>query len=91
MAPLNDLPVLPDMTPMDFYFWVVVRDNVFARRPHNLYELEAYIYDAFQNIENDKTVQKRVLEECIQGSDDCINCTEAIFRPCEETFGPPCT
>ncbi len=65
---------------MDFYFWDVAKDKVFARRPHNLQDLKACIYVAFQDIENDSTVRKRVLKGCTFRLNDCINCDSAQFE-----------
>ncbi len=76
----------PDLTPVDFYFWSVVKDKVLTRRPHNLQELEAYIYDTFQDIENDSTVQKCDLEECTFHLDDCINSDGAQFEHLRQTL-----
>ena len=44
------LPRSPDLTPMDFFVWRVVKDEVDARKPSNVQEIKLYIIDSVNRI-----------------------------------------
>ncbi|KAG8317438.1 hypothetical protein J6590_026588 [Homalodisca vitripennis] len=52
-------PRSPDITPMDFFLWEVVKDSVYSRKPHTIDELKDYIHDAFYDLDNDPTLCRR--------------------------------
>lgn len=63
----------PDLTVMDFYFWGVVKDFVYARKPRTLPELEGYIYEAFADIENSPQVRQVVIDSIPERLQDCLH------------------
>ena len=44
-------PRSPDLTPMDFFFWGVVKNKMYEKNPKTVNELKDYIYDAFREID----------------------------------------
>ncbi|KAG8336456.1 hypothetical protein J6590_044230, partial [Homalodisca vitripennis] len=46
----------PDITPMDFFLWGVVKASVYSRKPHTIDELKDYIHEAFYELDNDPTL-----------------------------------
>lgn len=62
-----------DLTPMDFYFWGVVKDKVFARKPTTLQELRDFIGVAFDDIEHLPMTRKQIREHIPERLKDCIN------------------
>ena len=46
---------------MDFFFWGVLKDKVYSRKPRSVEELKNYIRDAFQEI-NAQICVKRFVE-----------------------------
>ena len=43
-------PRSPDLTPMDFFFWGVVKNKVYEKNPKTVSELKDYIHDAFRKL-----------------------------------------
>lgn len=61
----------PYLIPMDYFFWGVVKDKVFSKKPQNLHEMVGFIHDACQEIDDNKELCKKVclsvssrLEQC---------------------------
>ena len=42
------------LTPMDFFFWGVVKNKVYKKNPKTVNESKDYIHDAFSEIEEDR-------------------------------------
>lgn len=64
-------PRSPDLTPMDFFVWGVVKDDVYGRKPSTVREMKLYITDSFNRINENKDLCSNVcrgvkcrLEEC---------------------------
>ena len=71
-GPIEWPPRSPDLTPMDFFFWGVVKDKVFEKRPKNVEEMKEFIRRACEEIDEDKELCAKVclsvetrLQECI--------------------------
>ena len=47
-------PRSPDLTPMDFFFWGVVKEKVFQRKPRTLPDLRGFITEAWLKINIDQ-------------------------------------
>ena len=52
----------PDLTPMDFFFWGVLKDKVYSQKPRSVDDLKDYIRDAFLEI----NVQSDLCEKVCQ-------------------------
>ncbi len=74
---------------MDFYFRGIVKDNIFACKPHNLLALKIYISDAFQDIKTDNMVHQCVMEESIQHRGCALNVNATECRTRSPTPHPP--
>jgi hypothetical protein len=48
-GPVEWPPRSPDLTPKDFFFWAVVKDKVFSRKPRNVYDMIRCIREACQD------------------------------------------
>lgn len=63
-------PRSPDLTPMDFSVWGIIKDDVFSRRPRNIADLRQFITESFANLNRDlcskicRSVASRC-QECI--------------------------
>ncbi|XP_073409656.1 COMM domain-containing protein 10 isoform X2 [Dendrobates tinctorius] len=49
-GPLDWPGCSPDLIPMDFFFWGVLKDKVYSRKPKSVSDLKNYIRDVFQEI-----------------------------------------
>ena len=50
----------PDLTPMDFFLWGVLKDKVYSQKPRSVDDLKNYIGDAFQEINAQSDLGKKV-------------------------------
>ncbi len=66
-------PRSPDLTCMDFCFWGIVKDSVYAKKPINLEQLSRYIEEAFEDIELQHAQCKRVIGSIPERLQNCIN------------------
>jgi hypothetical protein len=72
-GPFERTPRSPDLTPMDFFFWGVIKDKVFSRKPqHTIDDMSQFIREACQEIDNNKILCTKVdlsgetrLQECV--------------------------
>ena len=55
-------PRSPDLTPMAFFFWGVVKNRVYERNPHTMNELKDNISGAFSEIDGDRNLCHTVSE-----------------------------
>ena len=53
-GPVEWPPRSPDFNPMDFFFWGVVKDKVFSRKPRTVDDMIRRIREACQEIGNNK-------------------------------------
>ena len=51
-APIKMPPRSPDLTPMDYSIWGLIKDNVYSRHPTTLIELRQFIIDEFEILNN---------------------------------------
>ena len=51
-----------NLTPMDFFFWGVLKDKVYSQKPRSVNDIKNYIRDAFQEINAQKTHAKKFVE-----------------------------
>lgn len=62
-----------DLTPCDFFMWVLLKDRVFARAPSSLPELRTAIEDEFENIRGHLNMLRltclSVAKRCLQSID----------------------
>lgn len=72
-GPLEWPPRSPDLTPMDFFFWGIVKDKVFARRPSSIEDMVQYIKEACEVVNNDKELCTRVCLSVAGRLQECVN------------------
>ena len=63
----------PDLTPMDFFFWGVLKDKVYSRKPRSAEELKNYIRDAFQEINAQSDLCKKICQSVGDRLQNCVN------------------
>ena len=70
-GPVEWPPRSPDLTPMDFFFWVFVKNKVFSRKPHTVDDTIHCLREACQETDDSKELCTRVclsvasrLQEC---------------------------
>lgn len=63
----------PDLTPMDFFLWGVVKNEVFGRSPRSIRDLRDFISDSFANINADQDLCRRVCRSVSQRLQACSN------------------
>jgi hypothetical protein len=73
-------PRSPDMTPMDFFFWGVVKNKVYERNPHTVNELKDYISDAFTEIDGDRNLCRTVCQSVLDSYRDCCKVEGGHFE-----------
>jgi len=66
-------PRSPDLTPMDFFFWGVVKEKVYGRKPHTLSQLRSYITDACQEISDDRNLCRTVCHSVAERLQECAD------------------
>lgn len=47
-------PLSPDISPMDFFLWGVIKEQVYFKKLQTIKQQIAYIEDAFHDFDNDK-------------------------------------
>jgi len=73
-GPVEWPPTSPDLSPLDFFVWGVVKDAVYSKKPTSIDQLQNEIVNAFQQISIDlykkvcRSVESR-LHKCIQADD----------------------
>ena len=66
-------PRSPDLTPMDFFFWGVVKNKVYEKNPKTVHELTDYIHDAFREIDEDRNLCRTVCQSVLDRCEECCN------------------
>lgn len=70
----------PDFTPMDFFFWGVLKDKVYSLKPRSVGDLKNYIRDAFQGINAQRNLCKIVCRSVKGRLQSCVNCNGQQFE-----------
>ena len=63
----------PNLTPMDFFFWGVLKDKVYSRKPRSVEELKNYIRVAFQEINTQSDLCKKICRSVGGRLQNCVN------------------
>ena len=65
-GPIEFPPRSPDLTPMDFCVWGIIKDLVYSRKPRSVEDLRQFVIDAFANFDHDlcTSVCRSVLSRC---------------------------
>jgi len=66
-------PRSPDLTPMDSFFWDVVKDEVFSRKPRYVDDMIHCIREACQEIDNNKELCAKVCLSVASRLQECVN------------------
>jgi hypothetical protein len=64
-------PRSPELTPMDFIFWGVVKNKVGERNPHTVDELKEYFSEAFFEIDTDADLCRAVCHSVLERVEEC--------------------
>ena len=73
-------PRSPDLTPMDFFFWGVVKNKVYERKPQTVDEMKEFITDAFMDTDSDRKVCRTVCQSVSDRLDACCNVDGGHFE-----------
>ena len=71
-GPIEFPPRSPDITPMDFFVWGVIKDSVYSRKPRSVEDLRQFVIDAFANLDHDLCTKV-----CHSVVSRCRKCIEA--------------
>lgn len=72
-GPVEWPPRSPDLTPMDFFFWGVVKDKVFSRKPRTVDDMIRCIREACQEIDDNKELCVKVCSNIASRLQECVN------------------
>ncbi|GFS45132.1 hypothetical protein TNIN_415131 [Trichonephila inaurata madagascariensis] len=73
-------PRFPDLTQMDFLFWLVVKDKVYSRNPYTVYQSKNFIDDVFKNIRSNQNFCHTVCQSVADMLLECINTESGHFE-----------
>ena len=73
-------PRSPDLTPMDFFLWGVVKEKVYVRKPTNVLQLRDFITEAFAEINENVELCKKVCNSVEDRIQECINADGGLFE-----------
>ena len=73
-------PHSPDLTPMDFFFWGVVKNKVYEKNPTTVNQLKDYIYDAFREIHENQSLCHTVCQSVLDRFEECCNVSRGHFE-----------
>ena len=65
-------PRSPDLTPLDFFLWGVLKDKVFKRKPKTIIELKTVICEEIKTINDDKELLTCVCNSIKDRLEACI-------------------
>ena len=71
--PVEWPPRSPDLTPMDFFFWGVVKEKVFLRKPRTVDDMICRIRKARQEIDDNKELCAKVCLRVASRLQECVN------------------
>ncbi|XP_037020829.2 uncharacterized protein LOC119063554 isoform X1 [Artibeus jamaicensis] len=72
-GPVEWPPRSPDLTPMDFFFWGVVKDKVFLRKPRTVDDMICCIREVCQEIDDNKELCAKVCSNIASRLQECVN------------------
>ena len=58
---------------MDFFFWNVVKNKVYEKKPKTINKLKDYIHDAFKDINEDRNFCRTVCQNVLDRCGECYN------------------
>lgn len=70
----------PDLTPMDFFFWGVVKEKVFSKKPLDVNQMVEFIRQACQDIDENKELCRKVCLSVNSRLQQCIDCEGKQFE-----------
>ena len=71
-------PRSPDITPMDFFVWGVIKDSVYSRKPRSVEDLRQFVIDAFANLDHDLCT--KVCHSVVSRCRECIEAEGLQFE-----------
>ena len=74
----NFPPRFPDITPMDFFVWGVIKDSVYSRKPRSVEDLRQFVIDAFTNLDHDLCT--KVCQSVVSRCRECIGAEGLQFE-----------
>ncbi|KFM70121.1 hypothetical protein X975_02734, partial [Stegodyphus mimosarum] len=81
-SPIPWPPRSPDITPLDFFLWGFVKDNVYTRRVSNIDDLKARITTAIASVDADMLAEHVSIDN-IQTACENIDTIESVKRAAE--------
>jgi len=71
-------PRSPDLTPIGFLFWSVVKNKVHERKPQTVDEMKEFITDAFMDTDSDRKLFRTVCQSVSDRLDAFVKLMEDI-------------
>ena len=71
----------PDLTPLDFFFWGVLKDRLYAQKVDDLEHLKEIITTEASTIASDLDLLKKVCLSVTGRMAECINANGGHFEP----------
>lgn len=62
----------PDLTPMDFFFWGILKDFVYHEQPRTLVEMRARIHEGFERINANTELCQKVCRSVVNRCHFCV-------------------
>ena len=66
-------PCSPDLTLVDFFFFGVVKNKVYEKKPKTISDLKDYIHLAFTEIDEDRNLCRTVCQSVLERFEECCN------------------
>ena len=73
-------PRSPDLTPMDFFLWGVVKQKVYEKKPENVVQMREFIIEAFEEIRANVELCHKVCNSVHDRLQECINADGGLFE-----------
>lgn len=73
-------PRSPDLTPMDFCVWGIVKDSVFSKRPRSLADLRQFIFESLSDIDRNKDLCRKICQSVFSRCEDCVEAQGKQFE-----------
>ena len=77
-GPIEFPPRSPDITPMDFFVWGVIKNSVYSRKPRSVEDLRQFVIDAFANLDRDLCT--KVCHSVVSRCRECIKAEGLQFE-----------
>ena len=78
-GPVEWPPRSPDLSPLDFFFWGVIKDRVYTEKFTKIDELKATITREVAIIDNDKLLCEKVCASVTKRVQECIEANGGHF------------